>query len=320
MMMSEKVETSPTATAYKYNPLRDSQPPQSMTMNRFEELDELVLAQSTQLCCRTGCCRPSINWVLNDSSNYTPGQSPFTLPNIGGWIHEESTFFMRCCLGDIPGCRETKFVQHTGSPPDSLQNEDWHCCVIQTQPTSGFLQPEELHQDIIATHEKDVTMPAGCCCCGTQPYLTTKDSTGQVIGSTTYVCDECVFVPKFHIKDKYGETKYLLRPDTCVGGLCVLPRCGGRKGKCCRVPFLVRDPTTLEPVQANVEEEIAQVTFLWSGLVNEACLNRHAYHIAFPSQSSPQNCTIEDRLTLIGSSLLVDVALYEHEDDNNGGN
>lgn len=303
--------------AYKYNPVRSSDPPQSMTMNRFEELDEVVLAQSTSLCFRKSCCRPSINWVLNDSSNYVPGSSPFDLPHVGGWIHEESTFVHRCCWGDIPGCRATKFVQHAGLPPESLQNEDWHCCLIQTNPTSDILHPEDLEQNVIATHEKEWTMPAGCCCCGTQPYLTTREgSSGKVIGQTIFVCDECLFVPKFHVKDQDGTIKFLLRPDTCcLGGVCVRPRCGGRQGKCCRVPFLIRDPITQIPLYTKgLEDETSQVTFLWSGLVNEACYKRHAYHIAFP-----EHATMEDRLTLIGSSLLVDVALYEHDDDKNNG-
>ena len=301
--------TSIKPSEYDYAPVR-SEAPQRMTMDRLAEMDELVLAQTTMLCFRTGICRPSINWVLNDASNYVPGSSPFELPNIGGWIHEESTFVQRCCFGNTPGCRETKFVQHSNTPPAVLRNEDWQCCVVQCEPTSDFLAPEELTQDIVAVHEKEMTLPTGCCC--HQPYLTTKLANGQIIGQTKFVCDECLFVPKFYVYDQYGQIKYLLRPDTCLGGLCVMPRCGGRRGKCCRVPYLVRDPITREPVYSNVHEGASQITFLWSGLVNEACLKRHAYHVAFPQDATP-----EDRLTLIGSSILVDVALHEHEDDNN---
>ena len=170
-----------------------------------------------------------------------------------------------------------------------------------------------------------MTAPTGCCCCCCgddshcqQPYLTTRNSQGEVIGQTKFICDECLCVPKFHITNRDGQVKYLLRPDTCCGGICVMPRWGGRRGKCCRVPFLIRDPSTYEPISTSTSiedgEENAQITFLWSGLVNEACYKRHAYHIAFPQDSTP-----EDRLTLIGSSILVDVALYEHDDDNNGG-
>eukprot|EP00550_Attheya_septentrionalis_P007984 CAMPEP_0198296424 /NCGR_PEP_ID=MMETSP1449-20131203/32434_1 /TAXON_ID=420275 /ORGANISM="Attheya septentrionalis, Strain CCMP2084" /LENGTH=288 /DNA_ID=CAMNT_0043997039 /DNA_START=396 /DNA_END=1262 /DNA_ORIENTATION=- len=286
-----------------------------MTMNRLGDTDELVLAQTTMLCMRQGCCRPSINWVLQSADNYEPGSSPFELPNVGGWIHEESTFCQRCCCGGVPGCRETKFVQHAGYPPSELQQEDWSCCVIQTEPTSAELSHGDLQANIIATHEKEMSCSTGCACCaccGLAPYLLTKDETGLVLGETTFVCDECLCVPKFHVSDALGSVRYLLRPDTCCCGLCVMPRCGGPKGKCCRVPFLIRSPSTGDAVYSNAQEGKAQVTSLWSGLFNEACFKRRAYHIAFPANATP-----EERVVLMGSALLVDVAIYEQDDDNN---
>lgn len=77
-----------------------------------------------------------------------------------------------------------------------------------------------------------------------------------------------VFVPKFDVYDGEGAKKYRLRPDTCVGGLCVMCRCGGQKGKCCRIPYIVRNPETFEPVRGNSEQEDAQVTELFSGWKN----------------------------------------------------
>ena len=246
---------------------------------------------------------------MNDASNYTPGSSPFELPKRGGWIHEESTFVQRCCWGNAPGCRETKFVQHSGMPPDALQREDWQCCIIQCDTTSDLLTPNDLSLNVVAIHEKDMTCPTGCCCY--PPYLITKSAQdGTILGQTKFICDACIFVPKFHVYNRYGHVQYLLRPDTCVCGLCVMPRCGGRRGKCCRVPYLIRHPITQQPVYAKVQEGTGQITFLWSGWMNELCFNRHAYQIAFPHQA-----TQEERLVLIGSSILVDVALYEHDDD-----
>jgi hypothetical protein len=300
--------------------------PESMTMMRLDEMDELVVAQTTQMCFRQACCTPSINWVLLDSSNYElpqsgdrggMGMNPFDLPSVGGWIHEESTFFQRaCCTG--PGCRETRFVHHAGAPPRSLGEEDKHCCRVQLTPSSSFLTPDELKQDIVAVHEKKNTCGTNCCCClHLLPYLQTLDGEGRYLGETRYVCDECIFVPKFLVLDKNQTPKYLLRPDTCWMGLCIKPRCGGQKGKCCRLPFLLRDPVTLEPLQANSTqdgEEMAQVTELWSGLVNEVCFQRHAYHLAFPSANTTR-CSVEDKLVLIGSAILIDVALFEKEND-----
>merc|ERR1711935_634667 len=108
-----------------------------------------------------------------------------------------------------------------------------------------------------------------------------------------------------------------LRPDTCWMGLCPRCRCGGTKGKCCRLPFLIRDPVTLEPLEASSStrdgEETAQITQLWSGLANEFCFKRHAYHVAFPTSSHSgstgsgalSSCSVEDKLVLIGSAVLI---------------
>lgn len=306
---------------------REHLPPQSMTMNRLEELDEVVLAQSTRIisvclfCFDKSCCRPPINWIINDK--HLRGWSPFELPNNesggAGWIHEESSFAQRW-LG-CRGCQKAKFIQHSGRPPKSLQNDDWHCCWIQTKPTSDFLHPNILDETVIATHEKEFTLPTGCCC-GTLPYLTTKDgTTGNVIGQTIYVCDDCVFVPKFHVLDKDGNIRYLLRPDTCLGEFCVRPQCE-QGNNCWHVPFRIRDPLTHRPfyypaVEDNTSTIIrrvsssSQVAFLRSPTKINACYShRHAYHIAFP-----EHATLEDRLTLIGSSILIDIALHEKVDN-----
>jgi hypothetical protein len=93
---------------------------------------------------------------------------------------------------------------------------------------------------------KECTCSTGCCC--NTPYLRTFDGEGNYVGETRYECDECIFVPKFMVLDQHQHSKYLLRPDTCCLGLCVMPRCGGRKGKCLQLPFIIRDPSTYEPI------------------------------------------------------------------------
>jgi len=313
---------------HSYRRVNETAAPESMTMDRVAEIDELVVAQTTQMCLRNGCCRPSINWVLLDSSNYELNlQNPFELPNVGGWIHEEATFFQRC-LCHAPGCRETKFVHHSGTPPEALGSEDYHCCRIQSTPTSSFLATDELQSNIVAIHQKSNTCPTNCCCCPNfLPYLRTTDDEGRYLGETKYVCDGCIFVPKFLVLDKHQDPKFLLRPDTCWGGVCVRPKCGGRQGKCCRLPFMIRDPVTKIPLAATKTqdgEEVAQVTQLWSGLANEVCFKRHAYHIAFPTSTgdsmsngsaSLSSCSAEDKLVLIGSSILIDVAFFEQDDN-----
>lgn len=285
--------------------------PRTMTMDRIGETKQIIVSQSTSQCCRTGCCQPSINWVLREADNFHGG-NPHLEYEQQAWIHEESTFFMRCCSGIAPGCREVKYVQHSSKiPPSVVSGEDFRWCTCQRDVLSKGLTEEDRNRDVIATHEKPQTCTA-CCCY--EPYLETKDENGNVIGKTQYVCDWCIFVPKFDIFDGNGTKKYRLRPDTCVGGLCVMCRCGGKGGKCCRVPFIVRDPITFSPIKGNVGQENAQVTELWSGLKNECCTQRTSYHLVFPDDAPA-----EDKLTLIGSSILIDIVYVEQDNGDGGG-
>lgn len=258
---------------------------------------------------------------IAEGNNFVPGSNPFGLDAVG-WIHEESSLFGRCCSQCAAGFREIKYVQHHGPPPASLmkENEDW--CWCQTEKTPKNLTEEELNLNVVATHEKKQTCGVFCCwvpcvCdCFGLPYLETKDATGKVLGKTQYVCDMCCFVPKFDISDASGKKLYRLRPDTCVGGLCIMCRCDGDNGKCCRVPFILRDPDTLEPVLSgaalNGKPLSSMVDTLWSGWKNECCSQKNAYHVTFPKDISA-----EEKAILMGSTILVDVSIFEVNQDDN---
>jgi len=146
-----------------------------------------------------------------------------------------------------------------------------------------------------------------CCCC--LPHIVTKDASGNVIGKTQFVCDGCCFVPKYDILDGNGQKKYRLRPDTCCLGMCIRCRCGGGNGKCFRVPYIIRDPETFEPVKGNDGKEDAQVTQLWTGLKNQCCTQRDAFHVVFPDDATP-----EDKLVVTGAAILIDVLEVENKD------
>lgn len=298
-----------------------SQAPIPLTMDRLGQRDELILAQSTSQCCRECCCQKTINWLVAEGNNFEPGLNPFDLDSVG-WIHEESTFKGRCWSACAAGFRAIKYVQHSGPPPASLtkENDDW--CTCQSSLTTEGLSEEELSSNVVATHEKNQTCGVFCCwipclCNGCNlPYLETKDAQGTVLGKTQYVCDACCFVPKYDVTDGSGKPLYRLRPDTCVGGMCVRCRCDGSKGKCCRVPFIVRHPETKEPLFGAVAEGkkepiAAMVDVLWSGWKNALCSKRQAYHLVFPKDTSA-----EEKTVLMGSTLLVDVTMFEQEQDN----
>jgi hypothetical protein len=92
------------------------------------------------------------------------------------------------------------------------------------------------------------------------------------------MCDQWCFVPKFKVNTAQvcrlgwapppspppprnyhlsgslrcaapqDQLMYMIRPDVCCMGCCVKCKCDGQKGKCFRVPFYIRDPQTMDPI------------------------------------------------------------------------
>ena len=77
--------------------------------------------------------------------------------------------------------------------------------------------------------------------------------------------DECCFVPKFAVNDPSGKEILRARSDVCCGGCCVKCVFGQQGGRCCAIPFKLRDPATLEPVGD------AELTELWAGMKKACC-------------------------------------------------
>lgn len=213
-------------------------------------------------------------------------------------ISEEASRCGRTCSFCMPGHRATKYTVRAG-----LYDEE---------------NPGTQSNRVLYTHEKDTTCGTNVfiaftdggqlripMCCNL-PYLETKDANGAKLGRTQYICDACLFVPKFHISNRNGETKYLLRPDTCVAGCCVKCKCNcdANSGKCCRVPFYIRDPNTRDPLGEG------HITDLFAGWKRECCTKRNQYSIKYPPA-----CDNEMRATLMGSALLVDITVFEQEQD-----
>jgi len=289
--------------------------PQALTIDRLGSLDDIAVVQSTSQCCRCLCFQNTINWFVTEESNFDPGTDPAAL-NSNGWIHEESGLCGRSCSCIAPGCRAVKYIQHSGSPPPVLKSGGENGYLnIQSQHFTEGLTEEDRFNNVIATHEKKQT--CGHCFLGyvpicnffPLPYLDTKTTDDRLIGRSVYVCDFLCCVPKFDVLDANGAKKFHIRPDTCFLGCCVQCRCDGSKGKCCRVPFYLRNPQTKEILGAAGAEK-AQIDNLWAGWKNECCTKKDAYHVGFPS-----NLTPEEKLLVTGSALLLDMAMFEQEDD-----
>ena len=308
-------------------------PPSTITMERLEDIDVMILSQATSQCCRCCCFQPSINFTMTEGksnvSNYDNVRLN-ELDEVGGWIAEEASLWGRTFSSCFPAGRKTRHTVHSGRIPPALTREEktlgcGQCCKVQWGEKSdefGGIDPQS-HGKIMFTHEKEKTNGVSCglgdkrCpCCFNLPYLETKDASEKLIGRTQFVCDSCLFVPKFDVFDGRGHHTYRIRPDTCIGGLCVQCRCGGGGGKCCRVPFIIRDPLTHEPLRASGPkkgaggETKAQITSLWTGM-KRCCQKKDSYALHFP-----EGATKEMKATLIGSNILIDMAVFEHEEDN----
>ncbi|CAD7965710.1 unnamed protein product [Amoebophrya sp. A120] len=213
---------------------------------------------------------------------------------------ESAGCFIRCLSHFAPGFRETSYDQWCGAYSEKTESE---------RPK----QPE-----VFLKHEKKCTNGVSClvmegdggplrvpCCC-MLPYLETKDVNGVVLGKTQYLCDRYLFVPKYDVMGPDGTKWYRIRPDTCCGDCCVNCDCsqGGCRGRCCAIPFYLRDLQTNEILPGERPGTQAQITNLFSGL--KECVNRENYSVRFPDKATPQQ-----KATVIGATFLIEMLHFE---------
>lgn len=259
----------------------------------------VMVYQKTSQCCRCLCCQPNIDWMIHDWVDNWGAESHPNLP-VKMFIKENAPWFGRCWSHCWPGWRQTTYTVHAG------ESEQGPVLFKHEKPATCS------HCPLYPPFYSDGG-PVRCpwCCC--LPYLETKDAQGNLLGTSKYVCDECIFVPKYDLLDKTGKRIYRVRPDVCCGGIC--PRCrssGGGKGKCFRIPFPVREP---DPPYNPIGD--AAVTDLWAGMLHECCTNREMYSVKFPSNQAMISGGGKDadaiKKTLIGMTLLIDITLNEQD-------
>jgi len=269
---------------------------QSQDKDLDNKLDKLlgigvILRQETTQLCRILCFQPNINWSVSSwtediqilgTSCADGKETRDALDNsdIIAFVNEDAGYWGRCWSYCAPASRATRLTYHTGTSTEVLGERLFY-------------------------HEKGCTngqslMREPCCCL--LPYLDTYNRTGSKIGRSEYVCDLCLFVPKYRVLSASGQTWYAVSPDTICGGFCVKCKCDGDSAKCFRIPFYVRDPITYNKI------DNAQFVDLWAGAVHEVCTKKNIYSLMFPV-----NASIEQKCSLLGCAHLVDLTFKEQE-------
>lgn len=259
-------------------------------------LPGLSIRQSMKRPCYLCCCQPNMEFILQGyARDYAESE---TLPTLM-YVREDAPWCGRCMSHQNPGARPTVWRTYSGLMPEGGAGED-------------------REEDLLFTHSKPWTCPTDVCiaagdggelrvpCCCNLPYLETKDRDDRLLGISKYICDACLFVPKYGVYSPPNGTMppkeiYRVRPDTCCLGMCVSCTCSGNKGRCCALPFKVRDPKTMQPIGD------AELVELWSGLKKECCM-RNNYTLKYPDVPVPDPAT---KATFIGLSLLVDMTFFE---------
>jgi len=245
------------------------------------------------------CCQPNFEWTVHEYvRSYEEGQAIADKL----YIMEDAPYCGRVLSCAAPGGRPTVYNVHSGGIPG----------------------PGAAPGPLLFTHRKNWTFgqnqllgcdPNGnqvripCCCC--LPYLETRDADGRHLGTSRYVCDECLFVPKFKVEDPEGNKVFRIRTDTCCGGCCVRCVCGQKGGRCCAIPFYIQDPSPPHGVLPAHDfgdgTPQAEVTMLWPGMA-KSCCQRQNYALKFPAGATP-----DMKATLMGFTLLLDMTMFEQQ-------
>jgi hypothetical protein len=288
-----------------------------LTIDELLAGDGAMVKQLTDLCCRCVCCQPNIHWSLHPYMGLTTTFDGVPEPTL--WLQEDACYVDRCCSSWAPGCRRTSLRAIEGAPPLLATHPGLFC--EPSIGSGGSCSCSRRRDDggggasAVLTHEKGRSCGHNCivgfepdqcclplrvpmCCC--LPYLSTYGAGRVLLGKTRYSFDACLFVPTFLVSDADGRTVYRLRPETCALGCCARCECGGRRGKCCRLSYLVRDPVTSNQI------EDAAVSEIWAGFHNKCCARRHLHAVKWPSTA-----TREMRATLTGSAILINITFKE---------
>lgn len=105
------------------------------------------------------------------------------------WVQEDAPYCGRCWSYCAPGSRATTYRTISGLPDEKAPPATQSVLTHEKGSTCG-------QNAIVMCSDQG---PVRCPCCCYLPYLNTKDGSGKLIGTSKYICDMCLFVPKFKV-------------------------------------------------------------------------------------------------------------------------
>lgn len=255
--------------------------------------DSLLVKQTMRGCLQEclGCEAKSEYKVSNIDHSYLEGtrlkEGAMTLPD-ELYIIEESGCCIRCCLKDgRPMVLKVSQGGEPGGAPVMEMRKPCGCPVMIT----------------IHTDNGDVDCP--CCCM--LPELTSFTPEGQELNKTKYVCDMCLYVPKFMYSEG-GKDVYKIRPETCCGGCCILCEC--KKGKP-SIPFYFWNPENDQKIEGAQGGPTPVIEKVWAGMKKECCSTADNFVVIFPPGDNGGPCTNERKAGMLNATMLVDFVFFE---------
>jgi len=253
---------------------------------------ESVLVKQTMKGCLQECCgceAKSEYKVSNMDWQYIEGtklkEGAMTMAD-ELYIIEESNCCVRICCQDG---RALTLKVSTGGEPGG-------------QPVVEYRKPCGMPV-CFTIHTENGTVDCPCCCL--LPQMTAFSPDGRELNKTRYVCDLCMYVPKFMYSEG-GTDIYKIRPETCCGGCCVVCTCNGGKPQ---IPFYFwegKDFDQMVKGPQGGEGGTPQILKVWAGLKKECCSTADNFAVFFPP-----NCTPERKAGLLGATMLVDFVFFE---------
>ena len=167
--------------------------------------------------------------------------------------------------------------------------------------------PNVIEEDFMNTYAV-FDRPFKCtCCCLERPKMKGyyQSMEGKMFGSVSepWTC----YDPMFLIKDMNKEPHFQIRADCCQCGLLCRNSCG----KCSDIVFPIY-PANCEDY--DIKNSIGMIKKVAGDFVQELVTEADNFEVLFPQNASP-----EEKLLLIGATLMIDYRYFEDTTQNSNG-